>query len=55
MEAMLEIFLYSYLYLMLAKCCLSYYLLFSLQQKLEKRAEQILSGSEGSRGEREGM
>jgi hypothetical protein len=52
---MLGISLYSYLYLKLAKMlCLSYYcLLFYSSTKLERRAEQILPGSEGSRGKRE--
>jgi hypothetical protein len=53
MEAMLGISLYSYTYLKLAKVlCLSYYCLSSLQQKLEKRAEQFLPGREGDGGMR---
>jgi hypothetical protein len=48
MEAMLGMSLYSYPYLKLAKMlCLSYYCLCLLFKKLEKRAEQILPGSEG--------
>jgi hypothetical protein len=35
--------------------CLSYNCLCLLFSKVEKRAEQVLSGSEGSGGEREGM
>jgi hypothetical protein len=55
MEAMLGISLYSYLYLNPAKIvCLSYYLCFSLA-KLEKRAEQVLTGSNGGGGERDGL
>jgi hypothetical protein len=51
LEAMLGISLYSYPYLKLAKKhCLSY--IFS-STKLEKRAEEVLPGSEGGRGERE--
>jgi hypothetical protein len=50
MEAMLGISLYSYLYLRLAKMlCLSYYLLCFLFNKIEKRTEQFLPGSEGCR------
>jgi hypothetical protein len=52
MEAMLGISLYSYLYLKLAKTTgLSYYLFAFSSTKLEKRAEQVLPGSEGGGGE----
>jgi hypothetical protein len=48
MEAMLGISLYSYPYLKLANMlCLSYYCLYLLFNKLEKRVEQVLPGSEG--------
>jgi hypothetical protein len=48
MEAMLGISLYIYFYLKLAKMlCLSYYCLYFSSTKLEKRAEQVLPGSEG--------
>jgi hypothetical protein len=54
MEAMLRISLYSYLYFKLAKT-LSVLLLHCLHfNKIEKRAEQVLPGSEAGRGEREG-
>jgi uncharacterized membrane protein len=50
MEAMLRISLYSYLYLKLAKMLyLCYYLFCFLFNKLEKRVEQVLPGSEGVR------
>jgi hypothetical protein len=52
MEAMLGISLCSYTYLKLAKMlCLSYYCSYLLFNKLEKRAEQVLPGSEGVAGE----
>jgi hypothetical protein len=35
--------------------CLSYYCYVFSSTKLEKRAEQVLSGSEGRWGDREGM
>jgi hypothetical protein len=54
MKAMLGISLYSYLYLKLAKmlCLIIAYVFSSI--KLEKRAEQVLPGSEGGGGNREG-
>jgi hypothetical protein len=55
MEAMLGISLYSYPYLNLAETlCLSYYCLCLLFNKLEKRAEQVLPGSEGGEEGRTG-
>jgi hypothetical protein len=55
MEAILGISLYNYPYLKLAKTlCLSYYCLCLLLIKLEKRAEQVLPGSEEGEREREG-
>jgi hypothetical protein len=49
METIQEIFLYSYLYLKLAKtACFPYYLLYFFFTKAEnKMAEQILSGGQG--------
>jgi hypothetical protein len=56
MEAILGISLYSYLYLKLAKChvflIISY--VFS-STKLEKRAEQVVSGSKEGRGRGKGQ
>jgi hypothetical protein len=46
METMLGIALYNYLYLKIAKM-LSYYRLCVLFNELEKRAKQVLLGSEG--------
>jgi hypothetical protein len=55
MEAMLRISLYDYPYLKLAKSlCLSYYCLCLFSTILEKRAEQVLSGSEEGGKERGG-
>jgi hypothetical protein len=54
-EAMLGIFLYSYPYVKLAKLLhLSYYCYVFSSTKLEKRAEQVLPGSErvGGRGKK---
>jgi hypothetical protein len=54
MEAMLGISLCSYLYLKLAKtlCLIITYVFFST--KLEKKSEQVLPGSEGCAGQRQG-
>jgi hypothetical protein len=53
MEAMLGISLYTHVYLKLTKMlCLSYYLNVFSSTKLEKRAEQVLPGSECGRGGR---
>jgi hypothetical protein len=54
MKAMLGISLHSYPYLKLAKTlCLSYYCYVFSSTKLEKRAEQVLPGSEEGGRERE--
>jgi hypothetical protein len=55
MEPMLGISLYSYPYLKLAKMlCLSYYCLCLLFNQIGEKAEQVLPGSKGDSGEREG-
>jgi hypothetical protein len=56
MEAMLGISLYSYPYLKLAKMLyLSYYCLCLLFNKIGEEAEQVLPGSKGCGGNREGL
>jgi hypothetical protein len=53
MDTMLAISLYIYLYLKLPEMlCLSYFFYVFSSTKLEKRAEQVLPGSERGRGER---
>jgi hypothetical protein len=55
MEAMLGISLYSYPYLKLQKCYVFLIIAYVFSStKLEKRAEQILPGSKGGEGEKEG-
>jgi hypothetical protein len=54
MEAMLGIFVYSYLYLKLAKRSVFLIIPYVFSStKLEKRTEQVLPGSEGVGGEGE--
>jgi hypothetical protein len=55
MEAMLGISLYSYPYLDYPKCFVFLIIAYVFSStKLEKRAQQVLPGSKGGVGEREG-
>jgi hypothetical protein len=56
MEAMLGISLYSYPYLNYQKHCVFLIIVYVYSSTiLEKRTEQVLPGSEGDGGEREGV